>query len=367
MDVVVGATLSKTRMSFIISNNKISFASYRALSRYREEFPIVIEIIHLLDNWFDMNKDAIEVRTSGSTGDPKLISLSKSSIRKSAHKTINYFNLNSKCTLLLCLPVKFIAGKLMVIRAMEAGADLIILQPSTRPLAGISIDIDFVAMTPMQLTASLNYDDVTLSRVDVILLGGAPVSAALESAVRELDTAVFHGFGMTETITHIAMRRLNGLVPMSQYHAMPGVSFSIDDNERLVISAHHLLESILTNDIVTLHDEVSFSWRGRYDNVFNSGGIKLYPQDIERKIADLISNRYIICSAPDKILGQKCILLIESADESSKKLIKENISKVLDTFERPKEIHLIHQFSETENGKIDRNATKAQLKKYIDS
>ncbi len=298
----------------------------------------------LLD-WFDY-KSYIEMETSGSTGAPKTISISKQAMVDSALATGDFFNLQPGNKALQCLPVKYVAGKMMLVRAMILGLDLEFVAPSSHPLDHNEIDFDFVAMVPLQAQNSISQ----LKKVKKLIIGGAAVNKTLEKQLLKLPTKVYETYGMTETITHIAARKLGE----KAFTVLPYVSVSFDDRNCLVIHAPRISpEVIITNDIVELLDENQFIFLGRMDNIINSGGIKLIPEQIEKKLVGKISQRFFIASKPDDELGEKVVLVIES----DKHELDVSIYESLDKYEKPKEIIFIPKFLDTVTGKILRKET----------
>jgi len=295
----------------------------------------------LLD-WFD-NKEFIQMQTSGSTGIPKTISVSKQAMVNSALATGDFFDLQPGNKALHCLPVKFVAGKMMLVRAMILGLDLEFVAPKANPLKNNESDYDFVAMVPLQAQNSIN----ELKRVKKMIVGGAKINNSLEKQLVKLKTESFETYGMTETITHIAAKKIGE----KAFTVLPDVTISYDDRNCLVIHAPRISdEVIVTNDIVELINENQFVFLGRMDNVINSGGIKLIPEQIEEKLAGKIDTRFFIASKEDKELGEKVILVIEG----EKQAIDEAIFSDLDKYEKPKEIVFVSKFKETGNGKIIR-------------
>lgn len=302
----------------------------------------------LLD-WFD-NKDYMALQTSGTTGSPKNLIVSKQAMANSAIATGDYFKLSPGDTVLNCLPVRYIAGKLMFIRAFILGLDMDFVAPSSNPLLRCSKTYDFCAMVPLQAQSSID----KLHFVKKLIIGGAPISKKLAAELLKITTTVYETYGMTETVTHIAIKRISE--PF--FEAMPNVTLSVDERSCLVIDAPNILqEKVITNDIVALESPKQFKWLGRYDNMINSGGIKFLPEAIEKKLASKIDRRYFISSQPDEILNEKIILIIEGEPFE----IEDKIFKKLDKFEIPKNIYFLPKFKETHNGKIIRNETKALL------
>ena len=298
----------------------------------------------LLD-WFD-SKSYIEMQTSGTTGTPKKISVSKQAMVYSALATGDFFDLKAGDKALHCLPVKYVAGKMMLVRAMILGLDMEFVSPSSHPLTNNDINYDFVAMVPLQAQNSLK----ELKSVKKLIVGGAKINPVLEKELIKLKTNVFETYGMTETITHIAAKK----VGEKAFMVLPNVTISYDERNCLVIHAPKISEEIIqTNDLVELVSENQFVFLGRMDNVINSGGIKLIPEQIEDKLSKHIHKRFFITSKEDKELGEKLVLVIEGQKED----LEGSLFDDLDKYEKPREIIFIPKFKETASGKIMRKET----------
>lgn len=308
-----------------------------------------------LVEWFS-NSDFMIAHTSGSTGTPKEIILTKENMRKSANMTAKYLHLQKGNTALLVMPVNYIAGKLMLVRAIEIGLKLICMQPT----ADISLDeinasikdqlttIDFVALTPMQVEKSLDF----VSKCNKLIIGGAPLSDKVKQDLFELENEVYETYAMTETITHIAFKQVKNkkfLEVENLFEAFDEVNISQDERACLVIDTPYDNLQVVTNDVVELIDERKFNWIGRVDNVINSGGIKLFPEQIEDKLKAFIETAFYVTSKQDEVLGQKLILVVEGKERSI------DFSLVdLTKYQIPKEIIFLNEFSRTESGKIKR-------------
>ncbi|QWX85462.1 AMP-binding protein [Cellulophaga sp. HaHaR_3_176] len=310
---------------------------------------------NFLINWADKS-DVVEVNTSGSTGIPKLIKLRKQHMVNSAMATGSFFGLEEGNTAFLCLPVDFIAGKMMLVRAMVLGLSLDYVAPNSNPLESISKVYDFSAMIPLQLENSLQ----KLKQLKLLIVGGAKMSEPLKVAVANSTSKVYETYGMTETITHVALKPVNHLKNTTNinFTALPEVDFSTDARGCLVINAPNISEEeVVTNDLVALVSSTEFEWLGRYDAIINSGGIKLMPEKIEAKLTTILDSQFFIAGIPDEKLGQKLVLIIEANNEDESLLQKIKSLKLLDTFEVPKQIHFIKEFVMTGNGKIQRLKT----------
>ncbi|MCW8980311.1 MAG: AMP-binding protein [Altibacter sp.] len=312
-----------------------------------------------IQKWFN-SKTYISVKTSGATGRSKKIRLEKQWMVNSAKATGTFFKLGAKTSALLCLPPNFIAGKMMLVRAMVLGWELHVVAPEKDALTQYDNDYDFVAMVPYQVIHSIK----ALVKVKKLIIGGGPVSATLEEKLQQVPTEAFATYGMTETSTHIAVRRVNGPARSDIYAALPNVKFALDDRGCLVIHAPEILsESIVTNDLVHLESPSSFRWLGRYDNLINSGGIKLFPEKIEEKLSAFIKLPFIITSEKDPELGERVILIFESDRSGSIPNYSEAFA-TLDAYERPKRVYSISKFPYTETGKIKRADVLQVMQKY---
>lgn len=294
-------------------------------------------------HWFD-ESNTIHLTTSGTTGFPKLIEVSKAAMVRSAKATGAYFDMNENSSALLCLSAQFIAGKMMLVRAMQLGWHLDVCIPTATPLQKNQKTYDFVAMVPMQVANSLP----ALKQIKTLLIGGAPMSISLRNQLLDLGYNAFESYGMTETITHIAIKSISE----TYFTAIPGVSFSVTQQNCLQIAAPHLTpELVKTNDVVHLINETQFEFLGRLDNAINSGGIKLFPEVIEQKLAQIVPHRFYICGKSDEKWGEIVVLVIESLPYD---LPIEEISNKVLPYEKPKEVYFIPKFQETKTGKIKR-------------
>lgn len=309
-------------------------------------------IYHFLKNWFD-DSDFILAQTSGSTGKPKSLQLAKASMRNSARMTNQFFGLTDNKTALLCLPASYIAGKMMLVRALVGGFNLITVEPSANPFLHLQTSIDFTAITPFQLFHSA--ESLKNNLVQKIIVGGGPVTTKLEKLAEIIPSALYETYGMTETCSHIALRRFNGAAKSDFFTVLNGVSIHKDERECLIINAPHLLDDVIkTNDIVELMDPKSFRWLGRADATINTGGIKIHPEQVEKKLEGIISTSYFITSLPDDLLENKVVLVIESDAYSlaAESILKIEMEKVLGKYEFPKQIFYLPEFVYSESNKI---------------
>jgi len=313
--------------------------------------------IDFLSEW-SREGAVLKVQTSGSTGKPKLISIQKSQMVLSASKTNDFFKLNTSTKAFLCLSIETIAGKMMLARAIVGNYSLRIEKPSSNPLSTITDCFDFMAIVPLQLETILNETPTKLDLVKTIIVGGAPVSDMLKKQLKNSKKSVFQTFGMTETVSHVALKKI-GFEESSYYEALSGITFS-EQNGNLIINYIELLaEPLLTTDLVRLESETRFEWLGRIDFIINSGGVKLNPALIENKLSSLIPFPFFISSLPDNFLGNKVVLVLES-----KEIIhfsKSNFESILTRFEIPKLLTNMLTFERTSSGKINRIETLSKI------
>lgn len=306
-----------------------------------------------LEEWFSDQK-TVSVQTSGSTGTPKIFEIEKNKMIASAQMTCKFLGLKEGNTALLCLPVEYISGKMMIVRSVIRHLKLIITGPSTKPLQNLQDKIDFCAMTPLQVENSLNH----VHWIKNIIIGGAAVSESLKKKI--LDTLgpngpqqIFETYGMSETLSHIALKQI---YPVSEtfFTAFENVDISTDERGCLRIFAPHLNAEILqTNDLVEIKNNNQFRFLGRIDNVINSGGAKIFPEQLEALVKKEIPNEVVFIGREDERLGQKLILVIEG--QKSQEIIDKIASIPFEKgFHRPKEIVFIQPIPRTPNGKVNR-------------
>ena len=321
-------------------------------SLIKEGEPFEIPIGEFFLDWMSTSGD-LKVRTSGSTGHPKTIAIKKEWMINSAKATGNFFDLSAGDKALLCLPCSSIAGKMMLVRAMLLGLHLDYVEPSSSPLFTIQKNYAFAAMVPMQAQNSLD----RLSLIKKLIVGGAPIAASLKEQLKHSKSCVFETYGMTETVSHVAIRDLQQ--KEDYFQVLPNIAISQDDRNCLVLDAPHLSRSeVVTNDLVEIIDEKRFQWLGRYDSVINSGGVKLIPEQIERKLDPVIDARFFVAGLDDQTLGQRLILLVEDGNCDANELLT-GIQRLkgIHKYEIPKDIFCVDSFIETESGKIQRDKT----------
>ena len=341
-----------------------------------------------LSEW-NNGSSTVNVHTSGSTGKPKQMTVEKVRMTASARMTCDFLNLHEGDTALLCMPVDYIAGKMMIVRSIERHMKLIEVTPSNHPLgSNTNCHIDFTAMVPSQIYETLKVpaERERLARIRHVIIGGGAVSKEMQQELRSFPNAIWSSYGMTETLSHIALRRLSGNEATDWYTPMHGISLSLlntesygtnartnsaaikKDNDfkeitnigQLIISAPHLcVGTLTTNDIAELTADHRFRIIGRTDNVICSGGIKLHIEEIEEALRPYIHLRYCITKQTDAKFGEIVVLLIE-ADNKSPITTTLNTQEIfhaaLPRYSYPKKIIHISRIPITPNGKIDRAA-----------
>lgn len=349
-------TFDKVHNLFKLNQNYFSFEDLKvvAYSLVKEGVAFENEIGNFLLDWLD-DKDYVLAKTSGSTGQPKIIQISKQAMVNSAIATGDFFKLQPGDTALLCLPVTYIAGKMMLVRAIVLGLELDIVEPTTNPIFDYQKHYDFCAMIPVQVEKTVH----RIHNIKTLIVGGATVSFSLKEKLQDLKIKVFETYGMTETITHIAVKQINGKT-QDYFKTLPNVTISQNKKDCLVIDAPQLTSSkIETNDVVKLHSKTTFEWLGRSDNVINSGGVKLFPEQIEAKLQSKINTRFFITSEKDKTFGEIAILVLEAENSALNTDVFSNLTSI----ETPKKVYAIPSFIETASGKINRSKTMQLFKK----
>ena len=313
------------------------------------------------DEW-QQPSPTMKVKTSGSTGRPKTLEVTKHNMAASAHRTLEALQLAPHHTALLCLPLDYVAGKMMTVRALVGNLPLIAVAPSSHPLRHQQVAPSFIAVTPMQALTTLQTpgERECFCRISRILIGGGAVSQQLLAAVQACEGEVYSTYGMTETLSHIALRRLNGPSAADAYIPLPDVSLSVDESGRLLI--HDPLTTprpLLTNDRAELRPNGTFRILGRVDNVVCSGGLKLQLEELEERLAELPCP-FLLTAVPDPLLGEALTLLHEPTTTPLSQLCVELLNK----YEQPRHYLCIPHLPLTATGKPAR-AEAARLARTL--
>jgi len=302
----------------IINGQEFSFQQIKE-GQWQEQKPYFQESLSFCHDWLNA-KLSFELQSSGSTGKPKTIVVSRAQMISSANATRDFFGIQPEASLLCCLNTAMIAGKMMLVRAMEWDSHLHLLAPSSNPLLEFAADqrFDFTTMVPLQLEACLAdaTSAMVLGNIRVLLVGGAPLAEALREKARKFPTELFQTYGMTETVSHIALADLKAEGPLT-YQPLPGVLTRQNSEGSLEIKSPMSNDRwISTNDVVEILPSGGFIWKGRSDFTINTGGIKVQPEEVEALAAEVMAQhypgkRYFVTALADSKLGQKVVLMIE--------------------------------------------------------
>lgn len=319
-------------------------------------------------------REEFVLHTSGSTGTPKPIQLSRRQMAASAHLTGQTFGLVRGDRALVCLNIRYIAGIMMLVRGLELGLPMTVIEPSADPLVALGSDeavFDFAAFVPLQLRTLLERSAETVPWLDTmkaILVGGAAVDPALTDALQRVNAPVYSTYGMTETVSHIAVRRVNGPGASTLFTALNGVTIGLDERSCLNITAAATdFACIQTNDVAELLDSRHFRILGRADSIINTGGVKIQPEQVEEVVGKELARmgtaaRFFVYGMPNERLGQQVFLFLEETDltENESLQVKKAVREALGSYAVPRQIRTLPQFHETPTGKIDRKATVAR-------
>ena len=322
------------------------------------------EFIQFIRKWWT-GESSYFFHTSGSTGKPKLIKATRHQLLQSAALTQQFFNYQPTGTSLIVLPIQYIAAKMQVVRAWRSGMKIMAFEPSANPFLPLD------PMSPFETTSLVPYQLETILSSPVagilnnfknILVGGAPIHPTLSLKLKDIKAHVYGTFGMTETFSQIALRKLNGDNADEIFTTLPGIVIEEDKRGCLSIHAPFLKNPLHTHDLIEKVSDQRFIWKGRIDHVINSGGIKISPEKIERDLRkqqlDSIKERnFLIGPMPDKKLGQKVVMIIEGIPIENIEEISQKLGEILSPHERPREILFLENFFYTPSGKVNRKKT----------
>lgn len=331
-----------------------------------EELPEFAQVAFTFCRDWLAGQETFTQQTSGSTGVPKLQVLSRAQMEASATATGDFFETTNSGHLLCCLNPAFIAGKMMLVRALVWDCPITLVEPSANPLLSLEAQISFVALVPLQVEAILAEEKSKklLQSIPHVLIGGAALPHKIQQRLVQQGIRAWQSFGMTETVSHIALAPIE--TGELVYQALPGVSIGVNEQDCLwILSPMSGAEKIQTNDTIELRSKNAFTWLGRADFVVNSGGIKLFPEQLERRIAPLLEetcpgSSYFLFGEKDNRLGEKLVLYVEGTSEETKRLALEvGLGQILGKYEVPKKIYFKSAFAYTPTRKIIRHATAA--------
>ena len=300
----------------------------------------------------------VHVQTSGSTGTPKPMLVEKARMLASARRTNDFLGLQPGDTALLCMSLDYIAGKMMVVRALERQLDLISVEPSGHPLNNCQLSIvncqlDFAAMVPLQVYNSLQVSEEKerLQQIRHLIIGGGAIADTLANELKNFPNAVWSTYGMTETLSHIALRRLNGPDASDWYTPFPSVSISLSEDNCLIIDAPEVCaEPLVTNDIAELSVD-RFRILGRRDNTICSGGLKIQAEELERQLCPHLPAPFLITKRPDEKFGEIVVLLTEGSIDDARQICEQ----ILPKFHQPRAYLHVSCIPFTETGKPSRH------------
>lgn len=315
------------------------------------------QVIGFLQQWFD-GSPTVLVHTSGSTGKPKPMWVEKERMMASAVQTCSFLGLHRGDTALLCMPLRYIAGKMVVVRALVAGMRLLAVPPCGHPLGGLAKAPDFAAMIPMQVYNSLQVSSERsmLRQVRSLIIGGGAVDAALADALRGFPHGVWSTYGMTETLSHVALRRLNGEEASDWYTPLPGVNIRVNAEGALCVAAPRVCSGeLVTHDVAECNGQGRFRILGRLDNIINSGGVKIQIELVEERLRPHVKAPFVITAAPHPKFGEEVVMLLQDAG----RLLPVNevaavCRQVLPAYWQPKRILTVAELPVTGTGKPDR-------------
>lgn len=325
--------------------------------------PIQEDLQAFLAEWHDPSP-FLEVQTSGSTGTPKRMRVRKDRMLNSARLTCDYLGLKKGDKALLCMPLRYIAGKMMVVRSLYAGLDLEVREPSGHPLADWGdTPLRFAAMIPLQVYNTLRVPEerAILQQIRHLIIGGGPIDSQLNAALKDFPHAVWSTYGMTETLSHIALRRLNGPEASDWYTPFESIQIRLSKENTLVIYAPEICEKeLVTNDIAEINGQNQFRILGRKDNTINTGGVKVQIEQVEAALKEHLSVPFLITSAPDEKFGEIIVLLAEGQLPDD---IEQTCTHQLPPYWRPKRFVPVFKLPLTETGKPDRAIAKLLAQK----
>ena len=325
------------------------------------EDPAFDDLLAFLEEWFSEGEEIV-LHTSGSTGNPKEIRALKRAMMESARMTCAALGLRAGMRALLPMNLRYIGAKMMVVRALVAGMELVVRGASGHPFSEDVGKIHFAAIVPLQLYNTLQdvRERARFAKVDRVLVGGGAVDADLARELLPFPNAVYSTYGMTETLSHIALRRLTGKDAGAYYEPLAGISVSLSEDDTLVVDAPMLCsEPLKTNDIAELDGEGRFRVLGRADNVINSGGVKVQVEAVEEAVAKVLHVLFAVTALPDPKLGEEVVLLVERGlDPKTDAEVLAAIQAKLPAYHAPKRILRVKQIPLAGNAKIDRRACR---------
>lgn len=363
--------------------NGIVYSRQQLLDGWTQASDYERQVLQFCQQWLT-GQETFTLQTSGSTGQPKTIQLTRAQMVTSAHWTGRALGLHAGDRALVCLSVAYIAGMMMLVRGFELGLQMTVIDPMSRPLAPLppTARFDFAAMVPLQLLETLHgapHERAILDDMKAVLIGGAPMSLALEEHSQRVKAPLYHTYGMTETVSHIALRRFNGPQRSDRFIPFDEVRLGLDAYGCLTITSVLTRgETLQTNDLVELQADGSFRWLGRIDNVINSGGVKVHLEKVERALEAWLlhyraglyaERRFFVGPLAHARLGHVVVAVIEGeqgGDEATgvpalETELRTHMRQALTPYEVPRKVYFVPQLLETPTGKIDRSANLQRI------
>lgn len=330
------------------------------------------EIISFIKEW-KTGRDRFHLNSSGSTGTPKKITLYRDRMILSAESTLNFLGIPAGGKALLCLDPRYIAGKMVIVRSLIGELDLYAVDPKSNPLNEFEPEckIDLASFVPYQIAEILEESNSLrkFRNIKNVLIGGAGISPRLERKLKAFKNDIYHTFGMTETVSHIALRPLSDMAQSQYFKVLPGITIGRDERGCLIVKGKITEdEKLFTNDLVEIASKEEFEWKGRIDQVINTGGIKVNMNLLEIKIREIlesikIHNDFFVDHIADEKLGDKVVLILESESmDIDLGIIKETFKKRLSKFEIPRQIQFVKKFARTNTSKINRKLIMRQIR-----
>ncbi len=340
------------------------------------EVPHYQSVWQFCQDWLN-GQEVFELQTSGSTGPPKLISARREQMIESAASTGRFLGYKQGDRSLLCLNAAFVGGIMVLVRGLEFGLEVAVQLPSADAVSGLPDNhtFDHVSLSPIQLRYALENGANQLSQFKTVLVGGADIEPALLKDVSQVQgPRIYQTFGMTETLSHFALRHLNAPQQEDWYTLLPGVRIDLSAESELVVDWPGVTEvSTHTHDLVEMVSPTQFIWKGRTDFTINSGGIKIQPETVESIVKEVLaemtgqSRELVLIALPDARLGQKAVLLLEGAELtlSQQDVLLERLKAALPPYHSPKAIFFLKEFARTPTGKPSRRAIAKALQSQI--
>ena len=359
--------------SLLLNGREYAYAAIREYPA-RLDAPVngyEAKVLDFVRQWLNGTQE-FTLTTSGSTGPPTPIVLRRRQLEASAARTADFFDLGAGDRALVCLNCEYIGGLMMLVRGLERNMHLTIVEPHADPFAHVdeASEFDFSAFVPLQLKAALAAGRAPrLNRLKYLLVGGAPADAALQKELQPLTVPVWLTYGMTETCSHVALRRLNGPQATTSFRVLPGIAAGQDARGCLTLRGDVTDDQlIVTNDVVRLLDSHNFEWLGRADFVLNTGGVKVPAEKVEL-VLDValteigVARRCFVAGLPDARLGQVVTAIMEgpALTAAQEEQLKTLLAKRLGRYEQPRQLRYVAAFQTTAAGKLDRTGTLRSL------